>query len=75
MSHTVSVQQAGKQLVELVRALGPGDEIVLTQDNRPVAKIIPNQESRLRHPGNCKGMLSIGQEDKEHLVDFKEYMP
>jgi len=27
-----------------------------------------------RQPGNCKGMLTIGADDDEHLKDFAEYM-
>jgi prevent-host-death family protein len=76
MSHTVTIEQAADNLAKLISSMGPGDEIVLTQNSRPVAKIIPSKKlRRQRHPGSCKGMLIIRQEDDEHLKDFVEYMP
>jgi antitoxin (DNA-binding transcriptional repressor) of toxin-antitoxin stability system len=76
MSHTMPIEQAGAHLAELVGQLRPGEEIVLTQDQRPVAKVVSSRQGRLRRqPGNCKGMLVIRQEDEEHLDDFGEYMP
>lgn len=76
MSQTVTIEQAAAKLGELVGSMRPGDEIVLTQDSRPVAKIIPNRQTRRqRQPGSCKGMLIIHHEDDEHLKDFRDYMP
>jgi antitoxin (DNA-binding transcriptional repressor) of toxin-antitoxin stability system len=72
----MSVQQASQQLAELLRNLGPGDEIVLTQDNKPVARIVSDTpRPAARQPGNCKGMLTINSEDDQHLDGFKDYMP
>jgi antitoxin (DNA-binding transcriptional repressor) of toxin-antitoxin stability system len=76
MSHNVPIEQAGAKLVELVGNLKPGDEIVLTEHDQPIARIVPSQSRRLpRKPGSCKGMLIIQHEDEEHLKDFGEYMP
>jgi antitoxin (DNA-binding transcriptional repressor) of toxin-antitoxin stability system len=76
MSQTMPIEQAGAKLAELVGTLKPGDEIVLTDHDQPVAKIVPSPPVQLRRaPGNCKGMLIIRQEDDEHLKDFAEYMP
>ncbi len=73
MSHSVSIEQAAAKLAELVGMLKPGDEIVLTEHDRPVARIVPSPRNRVhRKPGSCKGMLIIHQ---EHLRDFAEYMP
>ncbi len=67
MSHTLPIEEAGAKLSQLVGMLKPGDEIVLTEQDRPVAKIVP---SKPRHPrrqaGSCKGMLIIRQDDDEH---------
>ena len=75
MSQTMTIDQAAAKLNEIVGSLGPGDEIVLTRDNQPVAKIV-GQPARpvARQPGNCKGMLTIVSEDDEHLEDFKDYI-
>jgi antitoxin (DNA-binding transcriptional repressor) of toxin-antitoxin stability system len=69
------IEQAAAKLSELVKMLAPGDEIVLTEHDRPVAKILPSQRTRVhRRPGMWKGMLTIVQEDDEHLKDFSEYI-
>lgn len=74
MSHTVSVEHAAAHLAELVDGLNPGDEIVLTSGDQPVAKIVPSASARRRRrPGSCKGMLVVRAEDDEHLKDFDEY--
>jgi antitoxin (DNA-binding transcriptional repressor) of toxin-antitoxin stability system len=76
MSHTVSIEQAAARLADLIGMLKPGDEIVLTEHERPVARIIPSTPTVVqRKAGSCKGMLIIRKEDDEHLDDFKEYMP
>ena len=75
MSHTISIEEAATQLSGLVRALGPDDEIVLTENDKPIARIVPNSGSPKRVAGAWKGLLTIVHEDDEHLDDFKEYMP
>jgi antitoxin (DNA-binding transcriptional repressor) of toxin-antitoxin stability system len=75
MSLTISIEQASAQLGGLVRALGPNDEIVLTENDKPVARILPNDENHRRKPGAWKGMLTVVKEDDSHLDEFREYMP
>jgi antitoxin (DNA-binding transcriptional repressor) of toxin-antitoxin stability system len=75
MSHTLSIDEAAAKLDELVGSLNPGDEIVLTRDDRPVARILPSMRVTQRRAGNCKGMLLIHEDDERHLDDFREYMP
>jgi antitoxin (DNA-binding transcriptional repressor) of toxin-antitoxin stability system len=76
MSHTVSIQQASSKLSELVLALGPGDEIVLTNNDRPVARIVPNVITTKRTAGAWKGKLEIIDDtDDDILEHFQDYMP
>lgn len=74
---TVSVQEAGTRFSELIHHLKPGDEVLITENNRPVAKLIGHAPAacQLRRRGSAKGKLAIYTEDEEHLQDFKEYMP
>jgi antitoxin (DNA-binding transcriptional repressor) of toxin-antitoxin stability system len=73
MSHTVSIEHAAARLADLIGMLKPGDEIVLTDHDQPVARIVPNKPTNsIRKPGSCKGMLIINQDDDEHLDDFRE---
>jgi len=75
MSRNMSITEAASKLLELVEALKPGDEIILTDQNKPVAKLVPSAPAYVnRRPGSCKGMLVINSEDDEHLKDFSEYM-
>jgi prevent-host-death family protein len=77
MSTTVTLEEAQAHLAELVARLVPGEEVVITQDKQPVAKLIGQREARRqpRQPGSAKGRLLLLSEDEEHLKDFKEYMP
>ncbi|MEB3161275.1 MAG: hypothetical protein VKL20_07430 [Synechocystis sp.] len=73
---TITLQEAQATLADLTHNLQLGEELLITEDNRPLAKIIgqlPNTFQRPR-PGLCKGMITINADDKEHLQDFTEYM-
>ena len=73
---TVTIQEAQAKLPELIHKLTPGDEVVITENNQPVAKLVaPPAEKPRPLPGRGKGMLTILAEDDEHLEHFKEYMP
>lgn len=76
---TVTIQEAQAKLVDLIRKLQPGDEVVITENNQPVAKLVserPKAKPGLRAPpGLGKGFITIVSDDDEHLKDFEEYMP
>ncbi len=76
MSTTVTMEEAQAKLPELVAHLGSGEELIITQDHKPVAKLVrENLHTRKpRKAGSAKGMLVIIQDDDEHLRDFEEYM-
>jgi prevent-host-death family protein len=75
----VTIQEAQAKLPDLIRKLTPGDEVVITENNHPVAKLVgepPKLKQGLRPPpGLGKGCITIISEDDEHLKDFAEYMP
>jgi antitoxin (DNA-binding transcriptional repressor) of toxin-antitoxin stability system len=60
----------------LIAALQPGEELVLTQNDTPVARLVraPTGKRQPRVPGTMKGKLVIHEDDKDHLKDFAEYM-
>jgi prevent-host-death family protein len=73
----ITIEEAQARLSDLIHNLGPGDEVVITENNQPVAKLVsqgamPHQRPA---PGLCKGMITIVADDDEHLKDFAEYMP
>jgi antitoxin (DNA-binding transcriptional repressor) of toxin-antitoxin stability system len=73
---TVTLEEAQSHLAEIIDRLGPGDEVVVTRDDRPVARIRSERPAGPTPvPGRCRGMLTVVTEDDEHLRDFSEYMP
>jgi antitoxin (DNA-binding transcriptional repressor) of toxin-antitoxin stability system len=77
MSATVTLAEAQAKLPELIGSLEPGQEIVITEDQRPVAKLIGERKPARQRPGPglCRAMLRIVHDDDDHLNDFAEYMP
>lgn len=74
MSRTIEITDAQATLNEIIASLGPNDEVVIVQGQKPVARIVAPRKGRPQF-GGCKGMLTIEEEDSEHLRDFEEYMP
>ena len=74
---TVTVEEAQARLPELINQLAAGEEVVITRDEQPVAKLIAQQPParKPRRPGALKGILVVHAEDDEHLKDFEDYMP
>ncbi len=73
---TATLEEAQAKLPALIANLKPGEDIVITQDNHPVARLVaePAREQEPRRPGSAAGILKILEEDDAHLEDFKEYM-
>jgi prevent-host-death family protein len=55
---SVTIQEAQAQLSDLIHRLQDGDEVVITDDDRPVAKLA-RTESKKQWP--CKGGSARGQ--------------
>ena len=73
---TVTIEEAQAKLPQLIAHLAVGEELVITQDKQPIARLLGGGRARHapRKAGNCKGMLTIVADDDEHLKDFGEYM-
>ncbi len=76
MSTTVTIEEAQAKLKELIHQMAPGEELVITENAQPVAKLVsePTSKRQPRQPGRCQGMITLLVEDDEHLKDFTEYM-
>ena len=74
---TVTIEEAQAKLRELIDGLAPGEEVIITRNQRPVAKLVGQHRPMRKpcRPGSAKGKLVILTEDDAHLEDFKEYMP
>jgi antitoxin (DNA-binding transcriptional repressor) of toxin-antitoxin stability system len=79
MSTTISVDEAQATLKELIHKMTPGDEVIITENQQPVAKLVSERaEPQVKHrpgPGLCKGMITyIAPDFDAPLEDMKEYM-
>lgn len=63
---TLTIEDAQARLAEIIGTLNPGQEIVITQNDQPVAQLssVPSRSPR-PVPGRGKGMLTIHAEDDE----------
>jgi antitoxin (DNA-binding transcriptional repressor) of toxin-antitoxin stability system len=83
---TITLQEAQSNLAELVHRLAPGEEVTITENDRPVARLIvpliaPTLTPRPRPPvtgvpkaGRLKGQLLVPDDFDEPLEKLREYM-
>ena len=70
----LDITQVKSDISELLDLAIQGEEIVITQDDKPVAKIspiVPVLRSLKR--GSAKGKIQMSDDFDEPLEDFKEY--
>jgi antitoxin (DNA-binding transcriptional repressor) of toxin-antitoxin stability system len=74
---TVTLQEAQSRLAELIAHLQPGEELVITRDSQPVARLtLPSPERKPRRAGTLKGsVLYMAPDFDAPLPEFKDYMP
>jgi antitoxin (DNA-binding transcriptional repressor) of toxin-antitoxin stability system len=75
----VTIKHAQDHLAELIHRLKPGDEVLITEDERPVARLSsPVSDSGTREPrrpGTLRGTVTFMSADfNAPLEDFEEYM-
>lgn len=77
MSESVTLDEAQAHLKELIHRLAPGDEIIITENQHTVAKLVceaPNLAKR-PPPGLGKGsILYMAPDFDAPLDEMKEYM-
>ncbi|WP_439637832.1 type II toxin-antitoxin system Phd/YefM family antitoxin [Gloeomargarita lithophora] len=75
----LTIQELQARLPDIIHNLQMGEEILVLENNLPVAKLVKSinaPKSALRPaPGHGKGMITVIQDDREHLQDFADYMP
>jgi len=75
MTKTVELDVAKATLCELVAGLTSNNEVVITKDQKPVARLVATSAATApRVPGLMKGKLTVLAEDDEHLDGFEEFM-
>ncbi|MFY9224789.1 MAG: type II toxin-antitoxin system prevent-host-death family antitoxin [Blastocatellia bacterium] len=71
----IDIQEINIQLYNLIESLGKGEEIVITKNNSPIAKLVPYTKNKPKPQfGSAKGLITISEDFDEPLEDFSEYM-
>lgn len=85
----IDLDKAKDQMAELIQSALDGEEVVITENGRPVLKIVPvldvggptglfRREQPVTKPrrqsGSAKGSISMSDDFDEPLEDFTEYM-
>ena len=78
MQTTLAVEDIKLTLPELLDTLTPGDEVILTRNHQPVAKLVSEQSKVVKQrpaPGMFPGSIIYMAPDFDApLEEFKEYM-
>ncbi len=72
---TITIAEAQANLADLIHALVPGEELTITENEQPVAKIVTAQVPKTPQLGTLKGtVLYMAPDFDAPLEDFKDYM-
>ncbi len=76
MLTSITIEEAQASLKDLIHKLNHGQELIITENEQPIAKLIsePQKSQQRPGPGLCKGMITIIADDEDHLKDFEKYM-
>ena len=55
---TVTIEEAQSKLLDLIHTLQPHEEIIITENNQPVARLLPVEERLSRVPGIAQGKVT-----------------
>ena len=62
------------QLPDLIDSVVNGEEVVFTQNNLPIAKLVAVRQEKPRPQfGSAKGLFTMAEDFNEPLKDFDEY--
>jgi antitoxin (DNA-binding transcriptional repressor) of toxin-antitoxin stability system len=75
---TVTIQEAQANLAALIHDLAAGEELIILEDDRPIAKLIPTPSQHApqpRKPSSLQGTVRYMAPDFDApLEDLKDYM-
>ena len=55
---TVTIEEAQAKLLDLIHTLQPNEEVVITENSQPVARLTPIAECTPRVPGIAQGKVT-----------------
>ena len=73
---TIDINQALPQIKKLLEIASTGEEIIITENNQPMVKLVSIKKDKKRPSlfGSDKDIISISDDFDEALEDFKDYM-
>jgi antitoxin (DNA-binding transcriptional repressor) of toxin-antitoxin stability system len=75
---TVTIEEARDKLCELIHNLTPGEEVVIIENDEPVARLVPaapqSEPRKVPRLGTLRGTDLSMEHFDDPLEDFKEYM-
>jgi len=75
---TITIQEAQATLTDLIHRLNPGEEVVITENEKPVAKLVPTstppEPRKVPRFGTLKGTVISMDHFDDPIEDFKDYM-
>lgn len=73
--YQIDLEKAKAQIASLLQTALDGEEIVITQNEQPVLKLVPISSVKpRRQSGSAKGLITMSDDFDEPLEDFAEYM-
>ena len=70
---TITIQEAQATLSDLIHRLAAGDEVTITENDRPVAKLVPAPQRRIPQFGTLAGTVLSMEHFDDPLEEFEEY--
>lgn len=70
----VDAKQAKEKLSELLELVQQGEEVIITKNDQPFAKLAPIAPPKRRQFGSAKGLIQMASDFDETPEGFEEYM-
>jgi prevent-host-death family protein len=73
----VTIEEAQNRLIELIHRLVPREEVVITENDEPVARLVPTAPAPAKNPrqfGTLRGSVLSMENFDDPVEDFEEYM-
>lgn len=71
----IELDKAKLQIDVLIQKAIDGQEVVITDNAKPVLKLVPVVKTKIRRKaGSAKGMISMSDDFDEPLEDFRDYI-
>ena len=73
--YQIDLNEAKRHFVDLIDVALGGEEVVITQDDQPVLKLVRVVAPKARRKaGSAKGLITMASDFDAPLEDFRAYM-